>query len=476
MSGTLATPSSATHVAWDHLRGDGLSLDARGAVERGAETLGWDADVVRGARGVLATTDLDAAARPFDRAAVDASWRDGGWTFGTSLGAIAPRGGGLLAPEAVAPVATLRRGEGLGGAGAYDVVAEVGGAHRAGEDGELRAGGRRGRCWRIAGGAVGASLALRAAGDVVEDGEDVRPLAHGGDGAVSARGRPALPFGRAFAPAETNDPWVHRLEPVPGGGRARRAWGMICSASCRGEVAPRRPLGSGELLFAPAGAVRGEAWVADAALASEQGRWGARIGSDVSLAGGLVGALDGTAPRVVTRGHAALTSTALGLTAEGARVAERRRRGGALLGRVRFGETTGPTLTLLAAERDGIDPVLARALTDAPLEPSGGFLASSGWTVGGRARVPWTAWLATTAGGDVDLSAGVLVAARGGVELRDRCGCVRVRATGAHRIGRDGVDACDRGAGAALRRPLTQRSARTGGFAFAESPQSRSTR
>ena len=98
-------------------------------------------------------------------------------------------------------------------------------------------------------------------------------------------------------------------------------------------------------------------------------------------------------------------------------------------------------MVLLAAERDGVDPVLARAITDAPLEPSSGFLSSMGWTAGAGAGIPWTYWLATTGGVNVDLTAQVLVAARGGIELRDHCGCLRVRANAAHRIGRDGVDA-----------------------------------
>jgi hypothetical protein len=114
--------------------------------------------------------------------------------------------------------------------------------------------------------------------------------------------------------------------------------------------------------------------------------------------------------------------------------------GGAFVARARLGAVDAIHVTLLAAERDGIDPVAARALTDAPLEPSGGFLASTGWTAGAHARIPWTAWLATTGGADGDLTAQLLVAARAGIELRDRCGCLVVRANGAHRIGRDGVD------------------------------------
>ena len=46
----------------------------------------------------------------------------------------------------------------------------------------------------------------------------------------------------------------------------------------------------------------------------------------------------------------------------------------------------------------------------------------------------------TRAGADVDLDARQLVAAVGALELHAPCGCVVVRATASHRIGREGVD------------------------------------
>ena len=45
------------------------------------------------------------------------------------------------------------------------------------------------------------------------------------------------------------------------------------------------------------------------------------------------------------------------------------------------------------------------------------------------------------AAADADAETRQLVAALGSLELHDPCGCVVVRATVAHRIGRDGVDA-----------------------------------
>ncbi len=149
----------------------------------------------------------------------------------------------------------------------------------------------------------------------------------------------------------------------------------------------------------------------------------------------------GATPRGVARGRAALSATVAALTAEGARVFGPGSVGGALTVRARLGPLAGAHVVLLAAERDGIDPVVARALTDAPLEPSGGFLAATGWTAGGRVRIPWTSWLATSGGADLDLTAQTPRRGAGGVELRDRCGCLLVRANAAHRIGRDGIDA-----------------------------------
>ncbi len=63
------TETTATRLSWDHLRGDGVTVDAHGAVGNGDDAgdeavgaggaiLAWDADAIRGARGVVATTDV----------------------------------------------------------------------------------------------------------------------------------------------------------------------------------------------------------------------------------------------------------------------------------------------------------------------------------------------------------------------------------------------------------------------------------
>jgi hypothetical protein len=92
------------------------------------------------------------------------------------------------------------------------------------------------------------------------------------------------------------------------------------------------------------------------------------------------------------------------------------------------------------AGRGGVDPVLARVLTDTPLPASMGFLAAEGWTGGARLSVPLTTYLTARGGADVDLTVEKLLAARGALEFHDRCGCVVLGANGAERLGRPGVD------------------------------------
>jgi hypothetical protein len=115
--------------------------------------------------------------------------------------------------------------------------------------------------------------------------------------------------------------------------------------------------------------------------------------------------------------------------------------GGVFIARARVGPGSGLHLTAHVAQRDGVDPIVARALADAPLEPASGFLAAPGWTGGARLGIPLGARITTRGGADVDFEARELVAAVGSLELHDPCNCVVVRATASHRIGRGGVDA-----------------------------------
>ena len=425
-----ANAMSTTHVRWDHLRGDGLAVDARGAAgsARRGETVVWDVDVLRGARGLTSTTDLDAAARPFDRAGAQTAWRDGGWTVASELRSASLRGGDLLALDAYGPIASARRGAALGGVGAYDTVIE-GGALQSPARAMLtfaRAEGGGLLATRL--GPFGGTVALRGVSDVASNGE-----ARGADAAGSLRAALSLPLARGFASPDDGDPWVHRVAPAVEvallGSRASGVFGEQASD-----------------IFARGGAAEGSfghAWLADAKLASAVGRWGSRAAGELDFASGVAG--DGATAVPLVRARAALSHTWFGLAGEAAEVLAvgsglSTGRGNAFVARARVGQESSFNATVNAGARVGVDPALARVLTDAPLEPSSGFLLTEGWTGGARVTLPWAARFSTRGGADADLTTGRLVAATVAAEIHDPCGCIVLRASVAHRIGREGVD------------------------------------
>jgi hypothetical protein len=426
----LRTTQSTTVVSWDWLHASGIGLDARGATAVSnpdrADSVSWSADALRGARAVLATTDLDAAARPFDRAAVEASWRPDGWTLASGVRAVALRGADALDAVAYGPVVAAQRSDALGHAGTYDATLE-GGVLSSGPGATtsfVRAEGNTLLGTHL--GAANATLSVRGAGDAADDGSR-----SGVDGAAQGRLSLALPLARAFASGEPNDPWVHLTEPrLQAGVLAVQPSDVLPVPAARGATAPA-----------------GGSWLAVAGWSNALGRWGARAFAQLDVDGGAAGDLHTASPAL--RARAASNLAWLALRADFARVFSGGAEldgvpaapGGAFVARARVGLERGLSLAAHVAERDGVDPVLARALVDAPFEPASGFLAAPGWTGGARVAVPLGSRITTRAGADVDLGASELVAALGAVELHDPCGCVVVRASAAHRIGRSGVDA-----------------------------------
>jgi hypothetical protein len=422
---TLRTVTTTTRIRWDRWRGDdGLTLDARGATaiagEERIDSVSWEVGGLRGARAVKATTDVDAAARPFDRAEAQAAWLPAGFTFASGVRTVALRGGDLTDLGSGGPVVVARRADALGHAGAYDVGLEGGQVAGAGLEAISFARAEGGALLATRMGAAGASLALRGLGDVANNGSG-----GGYDGAGQARATISLPLSRGYASPDTGDPWVHTTEP-----RVEVAGGAVHASDIL-----VLPVGRG------AGAPSGGTWVFAAAWHNAVARWGSRAAAEVDLLGGVVGNAGGVFPAV--RARAAAGGDWLGLRVDFARVAVGSTfdAGGAFVAAARVGPGSGLHLAAHVAERDGIDPMVARALVDAPLEPASGFLAAPGWTGGARLAVPLGRRITTRGGADVDFDQRQLVAAVGSLELHDPCNCVVVRATASHRIGRGGVDA-----------------------------------
>jgi hypothetical protein len=421
----MRTAESDTSVTWDRLRGaDGVTVGLRGATavansgER-PDSVAWRVDALRGTRAVKATTDVEVAARPFDRAEAQATWRAGGWTFASGVRTVALRGGDLLDLGAGGPVVAVRRADAIAHAGTYDATIEAGSvdAPGLGTTSFTRAEGGVLLATRL--GALGTTFAARLFGDIADDGTRV-----GADGAAQTRVSLRLPFARGFSSPDEQDPWVHITEPrLELAAIATHANGALAAPSGRGLTAPS-----------------GGAWVASAGWHNAVGRWGSRESAELAASGGAVGDDRRALPVVLAR--CAAGGRWLGLDAELARVLlpPSEGGGGALAARVRVGPASGLHLSAHVTERDGVDPLIARSIVDAPLEPASGFLVSSGWTGNARVGVPFGSRVTVRSGVDLDVDARRLVAALGALELHDPCNCVVVRATAAHRIGRDGVD------------------------------------
>lgn len=419
VDGQMRTATSDSHVKWDRLHtDDGVGLTTRGVTN----VVTWDVDALRRRRAVVATTDVEAAARPYDRAEATAAWRADGWTFASGARTAALRGGDLLDMGVGGPIATARRSGAFGASvGAYDMGVEGGAVSGEGTGTTSFARAEGGTLLASRLGPVGATLALRGMGDVADDG-----FRSGLDGAGQARAALSLPFARGYESADPNDPWVHETEPrVEAAGLATHASDVLVVPAGRGMVVPD-----------------GGAWVADAGWRNALGRWGTRDAVEVDASGGAVG--DSLATLAALRARASASGRWVALRADFARTLGSSRTsandGGAFVARVRVGPVTGLHLGVHAAERDGVDPLVARALVDAPLEPSSGFLTTTGWTGGARLGIPIGARVTARGGADVDLESRQLVAALGVLELHDPCNCVVVRANAAHRIGREGID------------------------------------
>jgi hypothetical protein len=420
----MSTSVSETRVAWDQWRGNaGVALALHGATSiaeaRGPDSVAWEIDALRGERAVKATTDVDPAAFPVDRAAAQVSWRADGWTFASGIRTIAPRGGDLLSLGVGGPVVVARSADAIAHAGSYDATIEGGAiaGEKTGTTSFARAEGGTFLTTHL--GATETALALRAFGDVANDGARV-----GVDGAAQARASGGVPMERRFASSDEDDPWVHRTEPrLEAAAIASHASDVLTTAAGRGTAAPT-----------------GGAWVAAVGWYNAIGRWGSHASVELDASGGAVGNDRRAVP--VLLAHGAAGGGWLAAEGDVARVMARGSAGGggALVARARIGAASALHVSAHVAERDGVDPVLARAIVDAPLEPASGFLIAPGWTGGARIGIPIGARITARAGADFDFDSRALIAALGALELHDPCNCVVVRATAAHRIGRDGID------------------------------------
>jgi hypothetical protein len=415
----LTTPGSTASVIADHIHGDRVAIEARGALAAPGASLAWEADAIRGDRARSGTIDLEPAARPFDHAAVEATFRAAsGPTLGELTGGVATRaarGQGLLV---AGPNARLAASGSIGSVGAWS--ASLGGLllGNAVPDAALPIGRA----------AIAAELdarpgpfALRVdAGARAEIAGDT-PSMPSRDATAGARIELDLPLRRDIARAAGEPPWQHRIAP-----------------SLAVAAAASTPIGS---FFAPLALPAPPALgLAAAGITTSFGR-AAGPSLRLEARGGAALREAGPTPLVTARltASAPLVAASVEIAAEPAASAP----GSALIGRARFGAIDRLTLALSLAAQTGRGAREARALTDLRSFSAGSdlaYLAASGWTGSAEAMVPWLGVMRSGARADVDLGAGEILALRGVTEYRHSCGCLALGASAAHRVGRAGVD------------------------------------
>jgi hypothetical protein len=120
--------------------------------------------------------------------------------------------------------------------------------------------------------------------------------------------------------------------------------------------------------------------------------------------------------------------------------------GYAVLARFRAGPPGGVELRADVAAQGGAEASAARVFSGGPSAlPLAGepwdYLSAAGLSGLTSLAIPWTRWLRTSASAAADLTAERLLAIGLGVDIEHPCGCFSLAASGAHRAGRDGVDA-----------------------------------
>jgi len=407
-------PTARTHVRFDHLGETGVLVDARGFTKNGELALAWDVDAVRGRRALAATTRLDDAARRWDRAAGEGTLR---FTSGrVSFGAVAttPRGGAFGDLGSSGPVlgASLSRTsrDGMVSVAVDGLVAALS------EPGSAaRTYGRVGARGAVTGG-LGPFVAVASSrAETSFTASDAAPLT---SAAALVRTRLTLPLARAFGGV------VHVVEPVA----------MV--------MAGARTAGAVPLDLAP---LSGDV--------PNVGSLAGAVGAHTSLGspGGGVAELEGTVGGVSLAGgrgapgafvRATARASYVGLSGEAAALADAREPDPLGYGavRARLGHELGPRLLVHAAFGTTADAFAARRLADGGADAPGPFLATRTSSVGGRGVLPIARRVSFMAGADGDLTGARFLGAFGGVELRDRCQCLVVRAFGSRRVGREGVD------------------------------------
>lgn len=445
------TQTSRAKITWDWIgtsRVEAIAIGHNDTQRASDLAVAWDIDALRGERALRGTPDLEAAALPYDRGAVQASIRMGEMGRQASalgaLGVVARAARGAARDGAVAgPQAILGMGGALTARGSWDT--SLNGAVLSDIDGQ--------RSLPMAGASLGASLTMRpgplevllrarARAQVADDAGGEPSIANApihasssspsmdasSGGSVALR----LPLARSFGGPPGEAPLVHVITP---------------GAEMRASAVMAR----GELFGAGASVDRQVLWMTSAGLSTSVGRYtGSALRIDMRA--GVLGS-----GREITHTAARARAAVVGDWLSGDMEAAAAREGSSvgdilggvsgftILGRMRIGALDNVWLRAFAAAERGRGAGVARELGEgiSSIERPAralDYLAAEGVSGGSELSIPWSRGVRTAVRADADLTAGRLLAASGAVAITHPCGCFSLMVTGGYRLGRDAPD------------------------------------
>ncbi|MDC3961679.1 hypothetical protein [Polyangium jinanense] len=417
-------PTMTGRFTWDRLRQDRFVADTHGFVRTDARPdvrIAWDLDAIRGARGLVATPSLTAAAQPFDVGAASVTMqvspgRGVGAILGTGLTARARRGEG---PIVWGPTAFAGASGAVGRRGSWEAntaLAMLSGqtnAPYARAEAGIEVAPRLGPLFTRARLGTRARLA----------GPEGAPMAW--DAVAEARGEASVTLERSFGEAKDAAPLVHRITP------RLEARGAVAQGAGTFFQAIRPDLGP----------------VLGLAALSVSSSIGSAFGSslEAEVKGGFVATNTGTS----AVGWASAEGTYGAVSARVEAIASK--------GSVELPDEAGDGISALAELRVGLEDkttvlldVYGRAAGTGALARSlgGGLLlgdtigivAERGLLLGlGYAR-PLFGGVTGNIRADADVWTRALVGMGGALAYRHPDGCVAVEVGGSRRAGRKGTD------------------------------------
>ncbi len=436
--------ATSTDVVEYDVRGNaGVKLALNASDPAGGDRLAYEVNAYRGARSLDSTTDLEQAARAFDRGRIETRAHDetGGarvYGFGGVSG-LGVRGrdyaeGVWTGPEAGAGLDAVLGprvfvhgdASALGRARtAYDVGDVSNAAQATAESSDVRSLAIMRANARIEGsldagpfdvgvaaGGAGAFGGVTSAASALATDTENRPAVQG---IAFARVEPSVPLGRTFG-----EDLLHRLEP-----------GLVALGAIEHHAsAPDALL---DALPTRAGAVG----AFGARVRSVLGAWGTRDAWLVDAMGGALVDRDGHDPFV--RARSIWGARWLGFGADGGATFGDVKSSTAVAS-VRVGRRDRASLTVRAAHVYGSRTDVLRMLDEGEAWMRYGYLAAPGLTGGATFRATH-GLVALTLGSDVDAERKSLLGVRGDLVVQDHCECIAVRLGASRRLGRDGVDA-----------------------------------